>query len=90
MAPTESGLHLDHQRALAGCIAQLSSEECILSLEKELFALHACEPAPGVQMRAQKACDPDPPTDAPTPAKRPMPAPAPAPVAPIPLPVPSA
>ena len=71
-------------------VLQLSSEECILSLEKELFALCAREPAPGVWTRAQKACDPDPPTDAPTPAKRPTPPPAPAPVAPIPPPVPSA
>ena len=30
-------------------ILQLSSEEWILSLEKELFPLHACEPAPGVR-----------------------------------------
>ena len=61
-------------------ILQLSLEECILSLEKELFTLHACEPAPGVQTQAQKACDPR--TDAPTPAKRPTPILAPAPVAP--------
>ena len=71
-------------------ILQLSSEEHILSLEKELFALRAHEPAPGVRMRAQRACDPDPPTDALTPAKRPTPAPAPAPITPIPPPVPSA
>ena len=71
-------------------VLQLSSEEHILSLEKELFALHACEPAPGVWMRAQKAHDPDPPADALTPAKRPTPAPAPAPVAPIPPLVPDA
>ena len=30
-------------------ILQLSSEECIFSLEKELFALRACELAPGVR-----------------------------------------
>ena len=71
-------------------VLQLSSEECILSLEKELFALRAYEPAPGVQTRPQKACDPDPPTDVPTPAKRPMPALAPAPVTPAPPPVPAA
>ena len=64
-------------------VLQLSLEEHILSLEKELFALHARELAPGVQTRAQKGHDPDPPTDAPTPAKRPTPAPAPAPVIPI-------
>ena len=77
MVPTESSL-------------QLSSEERILSLEKELFALRARELAHGVWMRAQKARNPDPPTDAPTPAKKPTPAPAPAPVAPITPPVPSA
>ena len=71
-------------------VLQLSSEEGILSLKKELFTLHAREPAPGVRTQAQKACDPSPPTDAPTPAKRPMPPPAPAPVTPIPPPVPSA
>ena len=71
-------------------VLQLSSEERILSLEKELFALHARELAPGVRMRAQKACNPNPPTDALTQAKRPMPAPAPAPVTPIPPPVPAA
>ena len=71
-------------------VLQLSSEEHILSLEKELFALHAREPAPGVWTRSQNAHDPNPPTDAPTPAKRPMPAPAPAPVAPVPPPVPAA
>ena len=71
-------------------VLQLSLEEHILSLEKELFALHAHEPASGVEMRAQKAHNPNPPTDALTPAKRPMPAPAPAPVAPVPPPVPAA
>ena len=71
-------------------ILQLSSEEHILSLENELFALHAREPPPGVRMRAQKARDPDPPTDTLTPAKRHTPAPAPAPVTPIPLLVPAA
>ena len=71
-------------------ILQLSSEECILLLEKELFTLHAHELGPGVQTRAQKAHNPDPPTEAPTPAKRPTPAPAPAPATPIPPPVPSA
>ena len=71
-------------------ILQLSLEEHILSLKKELFALCAHEPAPGVWTRAQKAHDPDPPTDALTPAKRPMPAPAPAPVTPAPLLVPAA
>ena len=71
-------------------ILQLSSEERILSLEKELFALRAREPVPGVRTRAQKARDPDPPTDAPMPAKRPAPTPSPAPVAPVPPPVPAA
>ena len=71
-------------------ILQLSSEEHILSLEKELFALRARELAPGVRTRAQRARDTDPPTDAPTPAKRPIPTPAPAPVAPVPPPVPAA
>ena len=71
-------------------VLQLSLEEHILLLEKELFALHAHELAPGVRTRAQKAHDPHPPTDALTPAKRPMPAPAPTPVAPAPLPVPAA
>ena len=64
-------------------ILQLSSEEHILLLEKELFALCAHELAPGVWMRAQKARDPDLPTDTPTPAKRPTPTPSPAPVVPI-------
>ena len=50
-------------------ILQLSSEEHILSLEKELFALCACELAPGVWTQAQKARNPDPPTDTLTPAK---------------------
>ena len=71
-------------------VLQLSSEERILLLEKELFTLHAHEPAPGVRTRAQKARDPNPPVDASTPAKRPTPAPAPAPVAPSPPPVPAA
>ena len=71
-------------------ILQLSSEEQILSLEKEVFALHACELAPGVRTRAQKACNPDPHMDTPTPAKRPTPAPAPALVTTVPLPVPAA
>ena len=71
-------------------VLQLSSEECIVSLEKELFALPAREPAPGVRTQAQRARDPDPPVDTPTPAKRPTPAPAPAPVAPIPPAVPAA
>ena len=71
-------------------VLQLSLEEHILSLEKELFALCAHEPAPGVQTQAQKAHDPDPPTDALTPAKRPTPTPAPAPVAPASPPVPVA
>ena len=87
---TANALLLDVSPNLTVGVLQLSSEERILSLEKELFALHACEPAPGVQTQAQKARDPDPPTDAPTPAKRPTPAPAPAPVAPAPLPVPAA
>ena len=63
-------------------VLQLSLEERILSLKKELFALHAHEPAPGVHTQAQKARDPNPPTDAQTPAKRPTPAPAPAPLVP--------
>ena len=71
-------------------VLQLSSEERILSLEKELFALRAHDLAPGVRMRAQKARDPNPPADAPTPAKGPMPPPAPAPVAPVTPPVPAA
>ena len=71
-------------------ILQLSSEEHILSLEKELFALHVRELAPRVWTQTQKARDANLPTDAPTPAKRPTPPPAPAPVAPIPLPVPAA
>ena len=86
---TTNVLLLDVSPNLTVSILQLSSEECILSLEKELFTLRAREPAPGVRTRAQKACDPNPPTDAQTPAKRPMPAPAPAPVAPAP-PVPEA
>ena len=45
-------------------ILQLSPEECIQSLEKELFALHTHELAPGVQMWAQKAHNPNPATDA--------------------------
>ena len=87
MVPTESGLHLNHQTV---GVLQLSSEEHILSLEKELFTLRARELGPGVRTRAQKAHDPNPPTDAPTPAKRPRPPPAPAPVTPIPPPVPAA
>ena len=71
-------------------VLQLSLEEHILSLKKELFALCAREPAPGVWTRAQKARDPDPSTDALTPAKRPTPPPAPAPVAPLAPPVPAA
>ena len=71
-------------------VLQLSLEERILSLKKELFALHAHEPAPGVWTRAQKAHDPDPLTDALTPAKRPTPTPAPALIIPAPLPVPAA
>ena len=47
-------------------ILQLSLEECILSIKKELFALCAHELAPGVQTQAQKAHDPNPVTDAPT------------------------
>ena len=86
---TTNALLLDVFPNLTVGVLQLSLEEHILSLEKELFTLRACEPAPGVQTRAQKAHDPDPPTDAPTPAKRPMPAAAPAPVAPIPPPIPS-
>ena len=70
-------------------ILQLSSDEHILSLEKELFTLRAHELAPGVQTQVQKAHDPDPPTDALTPAKRPMPAPAPTPATPIPPLVPA-
>ena len=87
---TANALLLDVSPNLTVGVLQLSSEEHILSLEKELFALCARELAPGVQMRAQKAHDPDPPTDALTPAKRPTPAPAPAPVAPAPPPVPAA
>ena len=71
-------------------VLQLSSEERILSLEKELFALRACDSAPGVRTRAQKARDPNPPTDTPTPPKRLTPAPVPAPVAPIMPPAPAA
>ena len=87
---TTNVLLLDVSPNLTVGVLQLSSEERILSLEKELFALHAREPAPGVRMRAQKACNPNPPTDALTQAKRPMPAPAPAPVTPIPPLVPAA
>ena len=87
---TANALLLDVSPNLTVGVLQLSSAEHILSLEKELFALRAHEPAPGVQMRAQRARDADPPTDAPTPAKRPTPTPAPAPVAPVPLPVPAA
>ena len=50
----------------------------------------AHELAPGVRTQAQKARDPNPPTDAQTPAKRPTPTPAPAPVAPAPPPMPAA
>ena len=71
-------------------VLQLSLEEHILSLEKELLALRAHEPGRGVQTQAQKTHDPDPLMDAPTPAKRPTPAPAPAPVTPVPLLVPAA
>ena len=59
-------------------VLQLSSEERILSLKKGLFALRACEPAPKVRTQAQRAHDPNPPTDAPTPAKKPTPTLAPA------------
>ena len=82
-------LLLDVSPNLTVGILQLSSEERILSLEKELFALRARESAPGVGTRAQKVRDPDPPTDAPTPAKRPTPPPAPAPVIPVPPLVPA-
>ena len=78
-------LLLDISPNLTVGVLQLSSEECILSLEKELFTLRAHEPAPGVWTQAQRARDPNPPTDTPTPAKRPTPA-----LAPAPLPVPAA
>ena len=42
---------------------QLSSEEHIQSLKKELFTLHACELALGVWTQAQKAHDLNPVTD---------------------------
>ena len=61
-------------------VLQLSLEEHIQSLEKELFVLHACEPAPGVQTCAQKAHNPNPVTDALMAPKRSAPIPAPAPV----------
>ena len=71
-------------------ILQLSSEECILSLKKKLFTLCAHEPAPGVRTRAQKAHNPDTPTDTLTQSKISTPTPALAPVPPAPPLVPAA
>ena len=48
---------------LAVGLLQLSSEEHIQSLKKELFTLHACELALGVWTQAQKAHDLNPVTD---------------------------
>ena len=45
---TTNALLLDVSRNLTVGVLQLSSEEHILSLKKELFALHVCELAPGV------------------------------------------
>ena len=46
---TANALWLDVSPNPTVGILQLSLEERILSLEKELFALRACEPAPGVR-----------------------------------------
>ena len=63
---------------LAVGVLQLSLEEHIQSLKKELFALCACEPAPGFRTQAQKACNPNPVTDTLTAPKQSTPALAPA------------
>ena len=55
---TANALLLDISPKPTAGVLQLSSEECILSLKKELFTLCACELGPGVQTQAQRLMTP--------------------------------